>query len=101
MPGSNSRGVRIVRSTNSLNGALRLRNSTFSGSWSGKPDVCVSNCLTVTRERAPALNSGMKRLTGSASFNSPRSASSIAPAAVIGLVIEASKKIASTVEALP
>ena len=42
--------------------------------------------------RAPSENSGMNFITGSETRNAPRSASTITPAAVIVLVMEAEEK---------
>ena len=95
-PGTNCSGVRTACSTNSESVACLLRNSLFSGNWSGKPETCVSRCCIVTSSRCSPTNCGMNFLTSSFSLNSPRSNKVIRAVMLIGLEIEPRRNIASS-----
>ena len=88
--------MRQVRATNSDRGACWRRSSVFSGSISGRPDVCVSRWWMVTAPRSPPRKSGRNFVTVSVSASSCRSRSHNTADAVIGLVGDASKNGRST-----
>ena len=73
-----------------------LRSSRLWGSISGRPEVCVSRCRTVTPYFPRPRKLETISQTRSSSDNCPRSTSSRAPKDTIGFVIDATRKIASS-----
>ncbi len=95
-PGGNPISAAQAPARNASSGECDSRSSRLLGSMSGKPDVCVSKCERSRRICRGRGNWKRSRKRGRRGTNGRVSTKSSAPKATMGLVIDATRKMASS-----